>query len=210
VKSIAKILPVIIVICFLSFTIYGVNPYSLSDSNKHSAKYAISIVPLYTLQNGFRIDLDIHLCKNQWLIIGPQYFIGKDKKMFFLGNDWNTDLEGYGFDIYHKLILKTEQSTSGPYAAYGIRFNSFNFKYGVTGNPENEVTNTRYGFNAIFGYQTIYNNILLLDFYAGCGIQVSNLIGDVGTIDDNSSFFMNYNYSGIRFLLGFRIGLFLN
>jgi hypothetical protein len=47
--------------------------------------------------------------------------------------------------------------------------------------------------------------------YTGCGLQVSKLTGDDdGTVEKNSDFFMNYNYSGPRFLLGFRIGLFLN
>ena len=208
-----RIIIILLIIIHLSIYSNAENNFSLSDSNKNISlpTLAFSLVPLYTFQNGFRIDFEVNIAKNQWLLIGPQYFIAQDKTMVFLGNDKNTDLQGYGIDIYHKIILKTEKSITGPYAAYGVRYNKFDFKVKADGvNPELNVSNTRYGFNVIFGYQNAINNKLLVDFYTGCGIQVSNMTGDDGTFSDNSDFFMNYNYSGPRFLLGFRIGLFLN
>lgn len=212
-KTTIKSLIILLIIIHIAIYTNAANNFPPFDSSSkiHNPTIALSLVPLYTLENGFRIDFEIHLIKNQWLIIGPQYFIAEDKKMIFLDNGNNTDLEGYGVDIYHKIILKSEESINGPYAAYGIRYNSFNFKSDAQyGNPKIDVTNTRYGFNVLFGYQNAINNKLLVDIYTGCGLQVSNLSGDNGTFADNSNFFMNYNYSGPRFLLGFRIGLFLN
>jgi len=213
-KTAIKSLIIVLIIVHLAIYANAGNNFSSFDSNRnlHNPTIALSLVPLYTLENGFRVDFEIHLKKNQWLIIGPQYFIARDKSMnMFVDAGRNLDLEGYGVDIYHKIILKTEESISGPYAAYGIRYNSFNFKAPEeNGNPKIDVTNSRYGFNVLFGYQNAINNKLLLDVYTGCGIQVSNL-SSAGTIFDNSNnIFLNYNYSGPRFLLGFRIGLFLN
>jgi hypothetical protein len=213
--TIKSLIILLIIIHFSIYTNAGNNfPPIDSSRNIHNPTLAFSLHPLYTLQNGFRVDFEIHIIKNQWLIIGPQYFIAENKSMntFFLaGVDRTMDMEGYGVDIYHKIILKTEESIIGPYAAYGIRYNSFNFKADAeNGNTKMDVTNTRYGFNVLFGYQNVINDKLLIDVYTGCGLQVSNLSGDDGTFADKSNFFMNYNYSGPRFLLGFRIGLFLN
>jgi len=225
-KSIAKILPVIIVICSLCFTINAANPYSLSDSNKHSAKYAVSIVPSYTLENGFRFDLDIHLCKNQWLVIGPHYFIARNQNMgLLLGLDQATDMDGYGFDIYHKILLNKDVTVNGPYFAYGFRYDHFSFTYtdfawvkilDAWNTPyydweETKITetNNRYGVNLMFGLQYALNKKLLIDGYTGCGIQVSDISPANSKIADFSNFFLRYNYSGPRFLLGVRIGLFL-
>ena len=216
-KNTIKVLIILLIIMHIAFYSDAGNNFPSTDSSKkiHNPTLAFSLHPLYTIENGFRIDFEFHIYKNQWIVIGPQYFIAQNKSLeFFAGTDRYIDMEGYGVDFYHKIILKTEESVSGPYAAYGIRYNTFNFKSVAdinTSTTKLDVTNTRYGFNVMFGYQNAVNDKLLIDVYSGCGIQESNLTGDDdGTVKKNSNFFMNYNYSGPRFLLGFRIGLFLN
>jgi hypothetical protein len=220
-KTTLKTVIILLIVIQFSISANAETSFTYADSNKKISlpTLAFSLSPLYTLQNGFRVDFEFRPFKNQWIVLAPQYFIAKNKDLFFLdygtsyGNGYSTDMEGYGFDLFHKIILKTEASISGPYAAYGIRYNTFNYKF-TTGtgfvSEKHDITNTRYGFNVMFGYQGAVNNKLLLDIYTGCGIQVSNLKGDDGTMADNSEFFMNYNYTGPRFLLGFKIGLFLN
>jgi len=225
-KSIAKILLVIILMFLYVFKTDAGNSYSLADSSKPTGKYAVSIVPSYTLQNGFRFDLDIRICKNQWLVIGPHYFIARNQNMgLFYGIDQPTDMDGYGFDLYHKILLKNQVTTNGPYFAYGVRYDHFTFKYKdydwvdkVDGwgthylDYEETViteTNNRYGFNLMFGLQYAVNNKLLIDGYTGCGIQVSDVSPENSKSKDYSNFFLRYNYSGPRILLGIRLGLFL-
>ena len=216
-KTTTKSVIILLIVINLSMFANAGNVFPPSDSNKSIPTFAVSMVPMYTLQNAFRVDFEVKIAKNQWILFGPQYFVAQNKDMLFLNNGEKTDLEGFGIDIYHKIILKSEESISGPYAAYGIRYNSLNFKYQAwnTGGSmvDKNVTNSRYGFNVIFGYQSTFNNKLLLDLYTGCGVQVSNLSGDDGSLSDfgSSPFnFLNYNYSGPRFILGFRVGLFLN
>ena len=122
-------------------------------------------------------------------------------------------MQGYGIDIYHKIILKQEESIKGPYAAYGLRYNYFKYQTIIDlYNPQASIeeTNNRLGFNVLFGYQNAFNNKLLFDVYTGCGLQVSNLSPDNNVFTDNANNFMSYNYSGPRFILGIRIGMFLN
>ena len=210
-KTTIKTIIILLIIIQLSNSVSAENNFFYTDSSKKISlpTLAFSLSPLYTLENGFRIDFEFRVAKNQWVVIAPQYYIAKDKQSIFFDNDLQIDLEGYGFDLYHKIILKTEPTITGPYAAYGIRYNNFNYKYNRSG-QNYDVTNTRYGFNVMFGYQGAVNNKLLLDVYTGCGLQVSNLKGDDTYTTSNSDFFMNYNYSGPRFLLGFKIGMFLN
>jgi hypothetical protein len=225
-KSIAKILPVIVLILVFAFKTDASNSYSLADTNKHASNYAISIVPSFTLQNGFRFDLDIHLKNNHWLVIGPHYWVARNQNMgMFYGLNQPTDLDGYGFDLYHKVLLKNQVTTNGPYFAYGVRYDHLTFKYKdydwvdkVDGWgthyyewSEKEFTeiNNRYGFNLMFGLQYAVNNKLLIDGYTGCGFQVSDVSPEDSKSTDFSNFFLRYNYSGPRFLLGIRIGLFL-
>ena len=88
-----RIIIILLIIIHLSIYSNAENNFSLSDSNKNISlpTLAFSLVPLYTFQNGFRIDFEVNIAKNQWLLIGPQYFIAQDKTMVFLGNDKNTD-----------------------------------------------------------------------------------------------------------------------
>jgi hypothetical protein len=215
-KTLFKSLIILFIIIHFAIYSYGGSNFPPIDSNanKHIPTIAFALHPLYTIESGFRVDFETRITKNQWLIVGPQYFIAENKSMdFFTGLSNNMDMEGYGIDIYHKIILKSEETVKGPYAAYGLRYNVFNFKTesGIYSIPKKlDVTNTRYGFNVLFGYQNVINDKLLVDIYTGCGIQISKLKGDDGTFEDQSNFFMNYSYSGPRFLLGFRIGMFLN
>jgi len=170
--------------------------------------------------------MDIHLCKNQWLVIGPHYFIARNQYMdFYAGLSEQADMDGYGFDLYHKLLLSNKETVNGPYFAYGVRYDHFTFKYKAYdwvkktdgwGTPyydweKTEIVekNNRYGFNLMFGLQYAINNKLFLDGYTGCGIQVSNISPEDAEIAQNNNFFLRYSYSGPRFLLGFRLGLFL-
>jgi hypothetical protein len=225
-KSKAKFFLLLVFLQFSVLFTFAEKPLSPSDTSKSAGSYAISLVPSFTLQNGFRIDLDIHLTKNQWLVIGPHYYVTRNQNMgFFLGLDQPVDMDGYGFDLYHKILLKNEVTTSGPYFAYGIRYDHLSFKYNdydwvkkldSWGTPYyewsetsiNEINN-RYGVNLMFGMQYVINNKLLIDGYTGCGIQVSNLSPDNAKSADYSNFFLRYNYSGPRFLLGVRLGIFL-
>ena len=83
---------VIILLIVIQFAIYANagNSLPLYDSNNkmHNPTIAFSLLPLYTIQSGFSVNLDIHLRKNNWLIIGPQYFIAENKPLnLFLGVD---------------------------------------------------------------------------------------------------------------------------
>jgi hypothetical protein len=198
----------------------------VADTNKTPLNFAISIVPTYAFQYGFRLDLDFHLTKNQWLVFGPQYYIARDQYMdILLGIGVPVDMDGFGFDLYHKILIFSEQTVNGPYVAYGIRYNHFSFRY--TDNvwvektdpwgtkyydwEETDITevNNRYGFNLLFGAQYAVNNRLLIDGFLGCGLQVSDISPDDAKIGEDNNYFGMFNYSGPRLTMGFRLGMFL-
>lgn len=223
-RSISKIISVVAFLS-LALTLKAGNPISKPDSN-NKLNYAISIVPSYTLQNGFRFDLDIHLKENQWLVFGPHLFIARNQYIpISLGLGELTDMDGYGFDLYHKMLLKKNEIVNGPYFAYGIRYDHFSIKFNENGwvkktdswgTPYYEWEKTditekinRYGFNLFFGVQYSINSKLLIDAYTGCGVQVADVSPDDAKISQNNNF-LHYNYSGPKFLLGFRFGMFLH
>jgi hypothetical protein len=194
------------------------------DEKKADPSVILAINPLYTLQNAMRIDVDFRLSRNNWITIGPQYYVAKDKYMdLFLGNDEATDMNGYGIDFLHKIILSQKNNSTGPYLAYGVRYVNFSYTYNGFSwvqkldewgthyyeLEKGDVTekNNRYGFNIIFGMQNIIEDRFFIDVYTGVGIQVSNMSPETANISNNSDFFLRYNYSGPRFLLGIRMGV---
>jgi hypothetical protein len=201
-------------------------PHYVADTSKTPLKFAFSIVPTYALQYAFRVDLDFHLVKNNWLVFAPRYFIARDQYMdLLLGLGVPTDMDGYGFDLYHKMLIFTNQTVNGPYIAYGIKYDHFSFRY--TDNAwvektdtwgtkyydweKTEITevNNRYGFNLLIGAQYAINRKLLVDVFMGCGLQVSDISPDNARISEDNNYFGMYNYSGPRLTMGFRMGMFL-
>jgi hypothetical protein len=183
------------------------------DTNQLKSKVAITVLPLYTFEHALRVDFDINIKKNNWLVIGPHYFTGKESSYeLFMDLPNEGDLTGYGVDLLHKIFLSGTKLNSGAYTAYGFRYNFFQIDYQKDYSSsiiETEKVN-QYGVNFLFGYQFVISNRVIIDFYSGVGIQEASITTTSTSKDYRSDggSFLYFGNSGPRMLLGVRFGTF--
>ena len=216
----------VLISIFSSQLALGGNPVSGNSKDSSRKNIAISIVPQYTLANGFRMDFEFRLADKHWLMFAPIYYMGSKREGFgpFSNSDKIYDVEGYGADLYDKIFLKKNSSPFGPYLAVGVKYHHFSIDYkDYTWQEYDEgglkyydyvyttvnETIDRYGANLVFGYQKdMFKGNMLADFFVGYGLKISDVKLSDDTKDEIfTSRFWDYGYAGPHLLLGVRLGV---
>jgi hypothetical protein len=205
-----------LIILFFLFLAFGLSGQDIAIKEK---TFGVGMVPQYAFSNGARIDFDIRLSeKGHWLVLAPQLYISN-------GNSglWDYDrLSGTGLDLQHRIFLRHTPEPMGVYMAYGPVIQFFSVRdqgleaYGFKEGDDNYIglnekmirTNIfKLGGNLIFGYQTVLNESLYLDFYLGTGIRFSYDNRKTGLHSYYNKSWVDLGYSGTLMVGGFRLGL---
>ncbi len=158
------------------------------------------------------------------------YYDNYDDYGYYYDDDELYDMmAGYGITCYHKIFmgfLEEETSYSGTYLAYGLSFQNFFFKYkaqewvtyeenGMEYLRESETLTDKnriiykMGLNLIFGYQVQPLDKIICDIYMGAGMRYSlRYPSYLETLKFNDNI-IDYGYSGITPVAGFRLGIIL-
>ena len=138
-------------------------------------------------------------------------------------------MAGYGITCYHKIfmgLLEEETNYSGTYLAYGLSFQNFFFKYkeqewvtyeenGMEYLRESETLTDKnriiykMGLNLIFGYQILPLDKIICDVYMGAGMRYSLRYPSYLEKLKFNNHIIDYGYSGITPVVGFRLGIVL-
>jgi hypothetical protein len=167
----------------------------------------LSFHPFHFVNNGIRIDYDRHLGKGHWLQIGPQFYVAERSVDQYDDLREFKDLLGVGVSIYHRIYVGKEKPLKGTYFSYGFTYNHFNLKYDNTTTKEEEETEiNKFGGDIVIGYQTMFMDKLVVDFYAGLGGRYADLRYRGDTHKKFNDFIYDYGFTGNVIIMGVRIG----
>jgi len=169
--------------------------------------YSVALVPQYLFVSGLRVDFEYNINKNNWIQFAPQVY--QNESSGRLINSKYRSVNGTGCMVSHKIFLyKERNSPEGAYFSYGLGYNYFDL---ISVNQQTNLTSTlrvdALSSDITMGYQFIASQRLLFDIYWGLGTKYSFIthISGIGTETYNATVY-DFDYSGNRFVGGFRIG----
>lgn len=183
-------------------------PILIRAQSDSIADEAVAFHPFYMASNGIRLDYDIHLAKNHWLIIGPQFYVAQRSDKDF--EPRFSELFGLGGTVYHRIYLNKTSSCIGTYFSYGVSYNYFKLTYKEDNNTyaeESETRINRYGADIVIGYQAKLYDKLIIDFYTGLGGRYSENSFTGTTHKSFNQDMFDYGFTGNVLVIGIRIGL---
>jgi len=200
---------------FLVFLFICVNTSNASDSlNALPADtlpaFIFAVQPMYTAINGMRLDVDITLHKNHSLQLSPILFYRNTLSSANISGVESDRQKGAGFHMYHRFYPGEGLGPSKFYLSHGPmwHYNYINWKETIPGtNAERYTSIHKLGWDVMIGRYLITSNQLFVDIYTGMGIRHSLTRTDAQNMREMNNNFSSPGYSGVIFLLGFRLGL---
>ncbi len=201
------------------------------EPNKRDYKFAIGLMPQYSIYGGMRVDFDIKLKPQHYLTIGPQAYYAKNTDVFYTEN---TDFSGFGVNINYRYFPSKLVQPTGFYLGAGLVLqstkatytnSSYFISYTEDGLPKQMYANSfndpnypqtqskrffKGGYDLLVGYQRVYENTIFLDAYAGWGFRLSDYDAQKNSSEYWGETIFDPGYSGFLPLIGFRFGIFLN
>jgi hypothetical protein len=207
------------IILILTAFILTVNAFAQNNEAK-TYNTTISLVPQYTIVNGFRLDIDKPVSKDhlQWISFSPQVYVSWQSNLTNYDQMW-----GLGMDIKHRIYLNKEViKPKGLYFQYGPGFQFFSIddvreysesfledgiEYWRVASGSLNTKVYKVGGNIHLGYQSMIGDKVLVDFYLGSGIRLSFDNRNDGLHPWFNSWWGSPGYSGTLLDAGLRIGI---
>jgi hypothetical protein len=109
---------------------------SFLQAQEDNTKISISYQPQYMLILGQRVDIDVKLGNtNSWIVLGSHYYLHypfNSKSSIEGGYEDETlydKLDGYAFNLEHRIYLVNELLPNNIYFSYGIYYAHFDITY---------------------------------------------------------------------------------
>jgi len=231
-----KLLYLSLLICTSALQVHAQRASVETDNRRyaHTQKsFTVAVQPMQFYNNSIRYDFEVRLGKGPgWLQFGPAFYYkpysDREKPGYYYEDreyyrHWfNFDLhepfsglKGGGLDLNYKHFLDPRRSF---YFAVGLSYANFNIKYWARAWDEftedglqyleyKEAYRTqqieRYGFNNFIGFQIPTRSAFLFDVFSGYALRFASSDENKPAFD---RYMYSYGYSGIVFLMGFRIG----
>lgn len=182
-------------------------------------KMAVSWEPIYMVNNGIRLNFDVHIKNNHWIEASPLFYSAYKGN----SNSRYETLLGGGIDISHRILLEKDYNT--PYFAYGftaqyyklnysdnvwITYNENDLEYMVYDDMDVDHSILKIGPYAVIGYQTLFSKMVIIDIYAGLGIRKSYHFSNtsiIGFENNFNSYYGDFGYTGVMIVAGLKIGI---
>lgn len=228
---------IIYFVIVLLFTGWINKAYSQSEETAEENKLLVMGVPQYLLVDGLRIDLDFKMNNpKKWLVVSPIIYLqGNAKNPWYGGYYYDYEyshdnysssdfesLQGFGLELIFKQMFSKKTNGTGIYLGCGpvYRFTQLErdglywIEGTLNGIPTTvEETGLYYtdihkvGANCILGVQfQIFDNFYG-DLFLGFGMRYSFVSSSKGTGHQYNSSWVDYGYSGVLMVSGFRIGV---
>ena len=203
---------------------------NIHSQDKQETRIRLMAVPQYLFKHGARIDLDIRLTNQRWLILSPYVYLADKQNRgdmpvtsyLYANPDFNK-MVGFGLGIAqrHYLNANPYQGRNLFYMEYGAVVRDYTLT--VDGNIwETQIENglpvlveqpSRYdvnilnlGVNLQFGWQILLSERLYADWFLGCGMRYSIYDRpETSTVMFNNST-ADFGYTGTLLCGGMRLG----
>jgi hypothetical protein len=177
-----------------------------NHTEKIHAAGTYTLVPLYMLVNGLRIDFDRAITPNHWIQAGPVVFLQEDSDNAFYSEDFNSQ-KGFGLHLYHRYYPSQGFGKTPYYISYGAMWHYNEISYTQWQTMRSDVSKFhKRGFDILLGKYYLISDVVVIDFYAGMGIRFSSAAAQISNPEKFNDTYLSPGYSGTVFLSGIRIG----
>jgi hypothetical protein len=211
-----------LLVLFAVSTLSAQNQQIKVEKRPHQTKkYTVAAHPLYTFDNGIRVDFEVRIKDTPaWIQIGTagHWLTGSENGynngLIFSGNDINW-LRGARLDLNYKRFFNRKETL---YFAGGCTYIRYNAKYYdeywdsyIENKLEYQVQRQgtlkqnidKVGVSAYFGYQ-IPRSTFLCDMFVGLGYRYSFRSNDKAKLFNDNM--LSIGYKGVVFITGVRLG----
>lgn len=188
-------------------------------------RFSFMLTPSAIFQNAFQFDLSYRLdnSSNAFMISIANINSGFIDESNFNYNDIDDQHEGWTINFYHKYYLEQqEKGRTVYYFAHGLHYNYvegnatyYNYNISPSGNftRDQSYTFSRMGYNATFGFETLFNERFFFDLSIGLGARFmldESISGGPNTLPDNvTRTFIGPAFTGLTPLIQTRFGLYI-
>jgi hypothetical protein len=194
----------------LILIITGVSGVSAQDEPLISPKTnMVSLVPLYIIQDGFRVDFDHRISERSWIQLAPAVYFRENNAPTSESRYDFTALKGGGLNIYHRFYPGHGPGHGGVYISYGGVYQYTRIDYTerlMAINYDRFSKIQRIGGDINIGIMAKLSHDVLLDFYTGFGIRHATVQSNADDPRLYNSDYFERGYTGIILNLGFRVG----
>ncbi|SDM20378.1 hypothetical protein SAMN05421823_11196 [Catalinimonas alkaloidigena] len=192
--------------------------------------FSLSLVPQLMVIKGLRVDAEYRPpLSRHAVVLSPRYYLGeRHKREFNVGLNPDTQVQGAGFEIMHKIHNQAaDYNTSNYYFAYGLGYHRYHLTYEdyvlvpyaeedglefeqLVPGVRTSTMRSWQGTALVGATYFLFDGFILMDFYLGASLKMPRLAGAPprsATLFDQ--FGWDYGYRGPTLVCGFKIGALL-